>query len=195
MSLSDRQEKIISTAKQLFSEKGYSATGIREIAQKSGLSLGNFYNYFKNKEELFKHLIDAENIVESLSHIPALVQEDFPDNFDRIILEIKKVVDMNQELYRLILIDLIEFGGASTDRILNRLIEFSNTVFNENIKDRLVGIKIKEIDYHFYLKYFVSSILPLFIINNILPSGDMKDYDDEKISSLIAEVLLNGIKL
>lgn len=193
MNGTDKQEIIINVAKQLFSEKGYAATGIREIAEKSGLSLGNFYNYFKNKEELFKHLIDPENIIKSLAAIPSMVNEGFPGNFDKIIQEIKRVVDINQELYKLIFIDLIEFGGTNTNRIMERILEFSNQVFNDDVKSRVVGSKIKEMDYPFYLKLFVTSILPLFIINNILPAAKIT-YSDEEISRLIADVLMKGIK-
>ena len=193
MNGTDKQEIIINVAKQLFSEKGYAATGIREIAEKSGLSLGNFYNYFKNKEELFKHLIDPENIIKSLDAIPSMVNEGFPGNFDKIIQEIKRVVDMNQELYKLIFIDLIEFGGTNTNIIMERILEFSNQVFNDDVKSRIVGSKIKEMDYPFYLKLFVTSILPLFIINNILPSAKIT-YSDDEISRLISDVLMKGIK-
>jgi len=193
MNGTEKQEIIINVAKQLFSEKGYAATGIREIAEKSGLSLGNFYNYFKNKEELFKHLIDPENIIKSLDTIPSMVNEGFPGNFDKIIHEIKRVVDINQELYKLIFIDLIEFGGTNTNRIMERILEFSNQVFNDDVKSRVVGSKIKEMDYPFYLKLFVTSILPLFIINNILPSAKIT-YSDDEISRLIADLLMKGIK-
>jgi hypothetical protein len=193
MNGTDKQEIIINVAKQLFSEKGYAATGIREIAEKSGLSLGNFYNYFKNKEELFKHLIDPDNIIKSLAAIPSMVNEGFPGNFDKIIQEIKRVVDINQELYKLIFIDLIEFGGTNTNNIMERILEFSNQVFNDDVKSRIVGSKIKEMDYPFYLKLFVTSILPLFIINNILPSAKIT-YSDDEISRLIADVLMKGIK-
>jgi len=194
MNGTDKQEIIINVAKQLFSEKGYAATGIREIAEKSGLSLGNFYNYFKNKEELFKHLIDPDNIIKSLAAIPSMVNEGFPGNFDKIIQEIKRVVDMNQELYKLIFIDLIEFGGTNTNIIMERILEFSNQVFNDEVKSRVVGSKIKEMDYPFYLKLFVTSILPLFIINNILPAAKIT-YSDDEISSLISDVLMKGIKV
>lgn len=190
----DKRSIIIEVAKQLFSEKGYAATGVREIAEKGGLSLGNFYNYFKNKEELFKHLIDPENIIASLSSIPALVNEGFPGNFDKIILEIKRIVDMNKELYKLIFIDLIEFGGKNTNSIMERILEFSNLVFNDDLKSRVVGSKIKELDYPFYLKLFVTAILPLFIINNILPAAKIRAYKDEEISLLISDVIMKGMK-
>ncbi|MGB4270031.1 MAG: TetR/AcrR family transcriptional regulator [Spirochaetota bacterium] len=42
--ITDKRQQILDVAKELFATKGYSATGIREIAENAGLSLGNFYN-------------------------------------------------------------------------------------------------------------------------------------------------------
>lgn len=39
--------------------QGYEATGIKEIAEASGILKGSFYNYFSSKEEFAKALIDA----------------------------------------------------------------------------------------------------------------------------------------
>ncbi|NNU83097.1 TetR/AcrR family transcriptional regulator [Geobacillus sp. BMUD] len=47
-----RKEDIIETAMKLFAEKGYHATSMQEIAERSGVAKGSIYNYFKSKEEL-----------------------------------------------------------------------------------------------------------------------------------------------
>jgi len=52
-----RKERIISTSLKLFSEKGFYATTIPDIAKKIGMSAGNFYNYFSSKETLAKELV------------------------------------------------------------------------------------------------------------------------------------------
>jgi Transcriptional regulator len=44
--------RIISAAICLFTEKGYEATTVAEIAEKAGIAKGTFFNYFKAKEEL-----------------------------------------------------------------------------------------------------------------------------------------------
>jgi len=53
----ERREGIISVALKLFSEKGFYITTIPDIAQKVGMSVGNFYNYFKSKDILAKELV------------------------------------------------------------------------------------------------------------------------------------------
>lgn len=52
-----RKEKILNVALKLFSERGFYSTSIPDIAQEEGMSVGNFYNYFKSKEFLAKEII------------------------------------------------------------------------------------------------------------------------------------------
>ncbi len=53
----ERKQGIITAALQLFSERGFYVTTIPDIAQKVGMSVGNFYNYFTSKDILAKELI------------------------------------------------------------------------------------------------------------------------------------------
>ncbi|MDO3679669.1 TetR/AcrR family transcriptional regulator [Paenibacillus ehimensis] len=57
------RKHILATAKELFVQKGYSATSIDEIRVKSGMSKGSIYYHFKSKESLFLKLLD-ENMQE-----------------------------------------------------------------------------------------------------------------------------------
>lgn len=47
------RSRILDVAKQQFELKGYSKTSMREIAVDVGVGVGNIYNYFKSKDELF----------------------------------------------------------------------------------------------------------------------------------------------
>ena len=49
--------KILSVAMALFVQHGYDKTSVRMIAQAADISLGLLYNYFDNKESLFKAVI------------------------------------------------------------------------------------------------------------------------------------------
>ena len=53
----ERKSGIISVALKLFSEKGFYITTIPDIAEQVGMSVGNFYNYFKSKDILAKELV------------------------------------------------------------------------------------------------------------------------------------------
>jgi AcrR family transcriptional regulator len=53
----ERKKTIISTALKLFSQRGFYITTIPDIAEKVGMSVGNFYNYFTSKDILAKELV------------------------------------------------------------------------------------------------------------------------------------------
>ncbi|MAD41433.1 MAG: hypothetical protein CL623_03475 [Arcobacter sp.] len=50
--MSTTKEKIIETSIELFNEKGCLNTSTRHISDKLGISVGNLYYHFKNKEEI-----------------------------------------------------------------------------------------------------------------------------------------------
>ena len=191
--MNERQQLILDTAQKLFSEKGYAATGLREIAEKAGISIGNIYNYFKNKEELFHRLLDPRIILDSMSDLPDIVQGGFPENMHELIMHFKQIIDDNFDLYRLIFIDLIEFHGANTNRILESVIELGRSVFFETLVEEPEKTGLKKLDYDLGIKLFVSAGASMFIINNILPSASFKNYSDEEVSSIISSILLHGI--
>jgi len=65
----DRPAEITAAAMQTFSEKGYDATRVEEVAKRAGVSKGLLYLYFKTKEELFKAVV--RNFVSP--HVDSLV--------------------------------------------------------------------------------------------------------------------------
>jgi AcrR family transcriptional regulator len=53
------KEKIVFSAVSLFSEHWYEAVSVAEICRNSGLSNGVFYRYYKDKEVLFREILDG----------------------------------------------------------------------------------------------------------------------------------------
>jgi len=58
----ETRERIINTARELFSRRGYHNTQVMDIVNELGMSAGTFYNYFKDKRELFLQ-ISRENFI------------------------------------------------------------------------------------------------------------------------------------
>lgn len=54
-----RRETILAAAKRVFSQHGYAATTVADVARAARLSYGTIYWYFESKEELFDALMDA----------------------------------------------------------------------------------------------------------------------------------------
>ena len=46
------RERILEAAARLFYQYGYNATGVEKVIKEAGVNKGNFYYYFKSKEEL-----------------------------------------------------------------------------------------------------------------------------------------------
>ena len=51
------RSRILTVAKHQFEQKGYSKTSMREIAGLVGVGVGNIYNYFTNKDDLFHEVV------------------------------------------------------------------------------------------------------------------------------------------
>ena len=47
------RDRILKAARQVFLQKGYTDATIRDLAVKSDIGVGNLYNYFKNKNQIF----------------------------------------------------------------------------------------------------------------------------------------------
>lgn len=68
-----RINEILDAAEQLFFEKGYDRTTVKDIAKVMGVAQGTMYYYFKSKEEVLKGVIDRKaDLVLSEMHRIAL---------------------------------------------------------------------------------------------------------------------------
>lgn len=51
------REAILKAAQSRFARKGFLKTSMRDIADAAGMGVGNVYNYFKSKDELFRAVV------------------------------------------------------------------------------------------------------------------------------------------
>ncbi|VAW69271.1 Transcriptional regulator, AcrR family [hydrothermal vent metagenome] len=68
-----RPEEILDAALQLFTEKGFSATRMVDVAKAAGISKGTLYLYFENKEEIFRQVVQ-QRITPIIDKIDALIE-------------------------------------------------------------------------------------------------------------------------
>jgi AcrR family transcriptional regulator len=69
------EEKIISAARKLFTEKGYDAVKTRDIAKEAGINLALLNYYFRSKENLFG-IIMEENMSQFMEVITGIVDNE-----------------------------------------------------------------------------------------------------------------------
>ena len=101
---------LIEAAYQLFNNKGYHATSMRDIADAAGLALGGIYNHFQSKEDIFvAMLIERHPFLEILPELEAAQGETVEalvrDAARRMIAKL----DQQPLFLNLIFIEVVEF--------------------------------------------------------------------------------------
>ncbi len=52
-------EKLRKAAEVVFAKKGYAGTRIQDITKEAGVAVGSFYVYFRNKQGIFRYILDS----------------------------------------------------------------------------------------------------------------------------------------
>ena len=131
--------KALKAALTLFSRNGYRATSMRQIAKRSGLSVGNLYHHFGGKEELFRRLIDQYWAVLTDPELPLnriFAAHRFPDDLEDLAAAIAAVVEGNTTSILLIYIDVIEFKGKHIHEFYRRMAERFSSVYEDDLEAR-----------------------------------------------------------
>ena len=113
------RRQVLDAALNLFSHHGYRATTMREIADAAGVSTGNVYHHFPDKQAIFKTLVDELIAVSDTRRFPfrrAMLSGRFPDNLEELAVATRESVREFREHFRLIYVDVIEFEGTHIRR-------------------------------------------------------------------------------
>lgn len=135
------RESILTEAEKEFFEKGYINASLRQIAKRSGMTIGNLYHYFDSKEALFNELVKNEHeaFVYMLNHhyenefaLDARGSADIRvwKGFLRTFLSQLKPIFTNR-----FLIMLDRSAGTSYENTKEEFVKFVSAHFYEHIED------------------------------------------------------------
>ena len=91
---SARPEEILAAALDVFTDRGFAATKLEDVARRAGVTKGTIYLYFENKEALFKALI-RQTIVPVIAQGEELAKSftgSARDLFERLVREYWRLV-------------------------------------------------------------------------------------------------------
>ena len=106
------REKIIEVAAELFGEKGYSATSIRDISQALKVSIATLYYYFKNKEDLLFTIIDS--IGNDLLVMLKKAQDEFDDPTEGLREMLSRHIALTEKKKNRVKVYVVEQHNLST---------------------------------------------------------------------------------
>ncbi len=119
----DARDRILQSALDEFSEKGYHATTIDSIAERAGMAKGTVYRYFKTKESLFNALKE-----DTISEFVEFARQDLSREED-VLRIIESVIRMylsffekNSAFFKVIVQEHKDFGREFSEKFINELI-------------------------------------------------------------------------
>jgi len=106
------RKKIQAAALKTFIRQGFHGTSMRDIARASGSSMGNIYNHYKTKEDIYISLIKSfeARMAEKRSEFMAELGDVFdPAELERLAWSVHDIVFSMPDYWRLMYIDVVEF--------------------------------------------------------------------------------------
>jgi len=153
--------KIKAAVEELLKEKDSSLIGMRDVAEKCGISAANIYHYYKNKDEMLKSI-----------GIQPKSEEMTAKKDSRKRIEMKKVTAMMNYRPEIKVVDAtLRDGGLVNDFFFAE--DFAKALYNANTK---AGVD--------YMEFGYKADKTLFDVNKFGPS---KFCDDDYIRSVVGD--------
>lgn len=188
--------QILEAALRLFSHQGYRGTSIRDIAEAAGLSTGNVYHHFPDKETLFRTLLDQYWLAIESPEFPfnkALASGAFPDDLEALGRAARESVRQYRPYVALIYVDVVEFEGthirkfyaSMADRFETFLAAHGGLAVQKKLRKGVSSLSAVMLASRVFLNYFAVEIL--FGVPNHF--GKKSD----EVVKEIADVLRHGL--
>lgn len=126
----ETREKLLESAKELFSKKGYYETKISDIVEKSGVAQGTFYIYFKSKEEIFLELVKSLHLdlMERLEKY-IKIEKDCQSLIKDFVKEFLTEVYNNREIAEIFFSQLFGLNQEFKKLYLKKISDIQNLIF------------------------------------------------------------------
>ena len=191
------RRQVLDAGLDLFSRHGYRATSVRDIAEAAGVSTGNVYHHFPDKEAIFKTLLDELLTITDTRRFPfrrALINGQFPDNLEDLGAAARESIREFRRHFILVYVDVLEFDGSHIRRFYGEMAQrFEETLGKEGALDRIASrlrpgvspISALMLTTRLFFSYFTIEV----VFNVPEPFGK----NSAQVVSEIADILRNGM--
>lgn len=194
----DRRMQILKLAVSLFSQRGFSGTTTREIAQAAGVSEAMVFRHFATKEELYSAILDHKACGDSSFDPFAVVADAVERKDDRAVFEglafsALEHHECDQEFHRLLLhaaLERHELAEMFWERNVRPVYEFLGAYIRQRQSD---GAMI-EIEPAVVVRAFIGMFIHHSLNNNLWdPKRTLLNISNEAAARSFAGILLDGI--
>lgn len=193
----DKRQRVIEAAIDEFAKHTYHKASITRIVNTAGIAKGSFYQYFEDKKDLFKYIVElgSQKKLEYFSHVIANTEN---MNFFQIIKEIYvSGIRLSKEYPRLTSIGY-KLMESSNDALRKEIYGENLPKSNEFFEGLLIrGIEKGEINPNINIPFVAYTLTNLSISIGEYFYTEVKVSDDSQILDLVDDMLFvieNGIK-
>lgn len=131
------EEKIIAAARKLFTQKGFSATKTRDIAEEAGINLALLNYYFRSKQNLFQIIIEEkfDQLFGVISPILSNSEISLEEKIETLVTNYTNMLLGNDDLPLFVLSE-IKTNEFLIKRVRQNAEILSNPVIEKQLKER-----------------------------------------------------------
>lgn len=195
--IAERKSVIESAARDLFIKHGFHATAMRDIAKTADVSIGNLYNYYETKEQIFESIIGnyLQTINNRLKSIFAEIENPLePHGLLKLGGLVKDMVDQHQDFWLLMYIDVLEFDNRHFRLMFDGLsAKLSVRFANEFNAAKASGALRGEIDPAVAYTAVYMQFFNYFLVEKLFGGNSHFGLSDEDAIKSLTEIFCFGV--
>ena len=192
LSKGERTRVVIEEAAfQLFLEQGYSATSMRQIAERADVALGSIYNHFAGKDEIFQELIIDQHpylkLLPIIQTVPGNSMEEFIRNSARALQE---ELGEDPAFIKLMFIEVVEFKGKHFQKLYDTLFPQALPLLQRFTTPES---GVRQISLPHLVRAFVGTIMSFYMTQFLMTSQELPSELREMRLEDYMDIFLHGI--
>ena len=193
--------KLISSAAEIFAQKGYAASTTREIADSAGVSEAVLFKYYKNKKGLlhetvldFIEQISLESVFESVDEIVKNNKEmPTEDLLRKLFKDRYNMIEKNFQMFKMLVIEIQyheDVRDIFIEKVMGKIVHYAKVM--SSLLEERDDIR-SDLDYTAIIRSFMGVVLLTTVQKKMLPELiDTNDDIDTEIENMV-DMFMRGI--
>ncbi|MEN0652716.1 MULTISPECIES: TetR/AcrR family transcriptional regulator [Hyphobacterium] len=194
----DRPDEILDAALAVFTEQGFAAARVDDIAKRAGLSKGAVYLYFPSKDAMLNALVEqsAGLVAQSAERMVAASAPDDPEQAFRAVLRMVLTVLSDPEVSaapRLVLSEAPRFPELAA-YYRTHVIDIGQRAFRALFAAGIARGTFRAVDPDAAMRTLMGPVIAHMLLTTVFNRPGDPDHDPGVMADALADIVLNGLK-
>lgn len=194
----DRPDEILDAALAVFTEQGFAAARVDDIAKRAGLSKGAVYLYFPSKEAMLNALVEqsAGLVAQSAERMVAAAAPGDPEQAFRAVLKMVLTVISDPDVSaapRLVLSEAPRFPELAA-YYRTHVIDIGQRAFRTLFAAGIERGVFRAVDGDAAMRTLMGPVIAHMLLTTVFNRPGDPEHDPAVMADALAEIVLNGLK-